>query len=271
MRTPGQHDRFEWFGWVRTTPQSLVLQLKRRGLRETNTAIRDGYLAAPMRRRTFLASSAGLGVAGLAGCLGGGNENVTVADGETITLTPVDKTYEWFQSDAARFVDARGTGQYEQSHIVGAVSSPAANPGGPGDPVMDWPTDARIVCYCGCPHHLSSLRAAHLQKNGYSNVSVIDEGFFEWADRGYPITGQSSTAFYEISGETDPADAGEMAWVRDLASDQDEAAPIAADGSYTVHVRFADITDDTVLTLSTPSYTVEAPLGRLTDGPVTGP
>ncbi|WP_256295940.1 rhodanese-like domain-containing protein [Haloarchaeobius salinus] len=225
-----------------------------------------------MRRRTFLASSAALGAAGLAGCLAGGSDaNVTVVEGETISLQAVDKTYDWHQAESARFVDARGPGQYDQSHIVGAVSSPAANPGGPGDPVMDWDTDTRIVCYCGCPHHLSSLRAAHLQKNGYSDVHVIDEGYFEWVDRGYPVTGQSSTAFYEISGETDPDDADEMAWVRDLASDQDEAAPIAADGSYTVHVRFADITEESVLTLSTPSYTVEAPLGRLADGLVTGP
>ncbi len=245
--------------------------METKGERQTNIAIRIECLAPPMRRRTFLASSAALGTAGLAGCLAGGNGNVTVVDGETITLQPVDKTHDWHQAESARFVDARGTGQYEQSHIVDAVSSPASSPGGPDDPVMDWDPDTRIVCYCGCPHHLSAMRAAHLQQNGYSDVHVIDEGFYEWVDRGYPITGRSSTAFYEISGETDPNDAGEMAWVRDLASDQDEAAPIADDGSYTVHVRFADITEETVLTLSTPSYTVEAPLGRLADGLVTGP
>lgn len=242
------------------------------GATGTNIAIPVGHLAPGMRRRTFLASSAALAATGLAGCLGGGGSSKVVeVDGETVRLEPIETTYEWYQNDAARFVDARGPGQYERSHIVGAVNSPAASPGGPDDPVLDWPTDTRIVCYCGCPHHLSSIRAAQLQKGGYTDVHVIDEGFYEWADRGYPVTGRTSDVRYEIRGRTDPGDAGEMAWVRDRRSRQDEAAPIAADGSYTLEVRFADVTAETVLTLSTPSYTVEEPLGRLVDGLVTGP
>ncbi|WP_435348462.1 rhodanese-like domain-containing protein [Haloarchaeobius sp. HRN-SO-5] len=224
-----------------------------------------------MQRRRFLASASAVAAGLVAGCLAGGDGKTTTVNGETIRLMPVDTTYEWHQDESARFVDARGITQYERSHITGAVSSPANTAGSSDDPVMDWPTDTRIVCYCGCPHHLSSIRAAHLQQNGYTDVQVIDEGFFEWVDRGYPVTGSASNAYYEITGRTDPAYAGEMVWVRDVARDQLEAAPIRSDGSYTVHVRFSGLTEESVLSLETPTYTLERPLAALVDGVVTGP
>jgi 3-mercaptopyruvate sulfurtransferase SseA len=121
------------------------------------------------------------------------------------------------------------------------------------------------VTYCGCPHHLSSIRAAGFQKAGYDNVYAIDEGFFEWADRGLPMAGQSvaagtqaSRSEWEITGQTDPAYAGEYVWAS--AARQSEAAPVQADGRYRLHLRFTGVDAETPVTVRTPARTVERPL-----------
>jgi rhodanese-related sulfurtransferase len=230
-----------------------------------------------MKRRAFLAGT-GLSLAGLAGCLGGGVGDPNASpgvprtierDGEQIQLMPVDTIYEWHRANGAKFVDARGTDQYAASHITGAVSSPAGLDD-PADPVYEWATDQRIVCYCGCPHHLSSIRAAEFQKRGYTNVFVIDEGFEAWVERGYPVTGSAEQGkLYEIRGRTSPEFANEMVWVRSLDSDQLEAAPVQADGSYTVHVRFSGLTESSRLLVEAPGYSVEGTVASLTEQVVT--
>ena len=261
-----------------------------------------------MQRRTFLAAGA-LSVAGLSGCLssggGGSGSYPTPEDGDTdgyppasddppkkksvdvaslptvtesgqqIPLLPVDVAMNWHQRGEARFADARGKKQYDTSHVEGAVLSPA-----PGietnfdeDPVLDWPKGDRIICYCGCPHHLSSVRAAALKNSGYENVLVIDEGFWAWHDRGYPINGQNTDAApanYAIDGVAGEKFAGKSAWARHPDSGQSEATNIAADGSYTLHLKFHDVTPDSTVAVETPAYTVEGTLEELSDGVVTG-
>lgn len=231
-------------------------------------------------RRSALAGSAAL--LGLGGCLGGAGssteptatdsfERITV-EGTEVPLAPVDATYAWYREDAARFADARGERSYRQSHVEGAVWSPAPD-GRASDPVASWPTDARVVCYCGCPHHLSSLRAAHLIDEGYEDVYVIDEGFWEWDDRGYPVAGTNvdvSPALREIRGVTDASHAGESAWAWHEPTGQREATPIDDAGAYRLELRFTDVTLESPILVETPAYRVRAPLGDLLDTTVTG-
>jgi hypothetical protein len=161
----------------------------------------------------------------------------------------------------------------ENSHVFGAFSSPAPAGGEGDDPVADWPTAEPIVFYCGCPHHLSGLRAATLLEQGYERVYVIDEGFWEWHDRGYPLAGDDvdhRPALRVIEGLADPSHAGETAWAYHRPTEQVEAGPIGADGRYRLGLRFADVSRDSVLTVETPAYTVSAPLRELTTGLVTG-
>jgi rhodanese-related sulfurtransferase len=191
-------------------------------------------------------------------------------DGEDVPLAPVEATYYWYARGEARFVDARGQGQYDTSRVYGAVSSPANNTM-PDDPAESWPTDDRIVCYCGCPHHLSSIRAADLMHQGYTDVYVIDEGFFEWADREFPVAGRAVSnrpALRVIEGRVDPRFAGDTAWARHTASDQMEATEIASDGRFSLHLYFSGVTDDAQVTVETPAYRTTAPLGDLTAGVV---
>lgn len=194
-------------------------------------------------------------------------------DGVQVPLAPIDAAYTWYGRRKARFVDARGPKQYQQSHIYGAVLSPAPD-GRPNDPVAEWPQSERIVAYCGCPHHLSSIRAAHLIADGYEDVYVIDEGFWEWHDRDYPLAGDDINARpapRRISGIVDPRFAGDQSVLRHPQSGQREVSRIREDGAYEFVFRFFDTTETARLTIETPEYTVTDSLGALTARKVTGP
>ena len=231
-----------------------------------------------MKRRAFLASG---GVAAVAGCLGGYDKNqssfvddfeTTTTNGYEVPLAPVETTYEWFQNDEVRFADARGRTSYEASHVEGAVLSTARSDF-EGGPVSEWSKDTTIVAYCGCPHHLSSIRASTLIENGFENVAVIDEGFWTWYERGYPVAGtdvENRPASYEIRGQTAREYAGESAWAFHDPTGQREATPIEGDGSYTMELKFADISEDAPIRVTTPEYEIERTIGDLTDSVVTG-
>lgn len=189
---------------------------------------------------------------------------------ESIKLAPISVVYQWYMRSELRLVDARGLSQYKRSHIYGAVLS-TAQKGSTGGPIENWPTDTRIVTYCGCPHHLSSIRAAGLQKSGYTDVYAIDEGFRKWSKQDYPMSGttfnstnQKEISSWRINGRTDPNYAGEYAWAWN--DDQYEAAPIQSDGSFTIHLRFPHIDDDSLISVSTPEYTTQEKLGKLSNG-----
>jgi rhodanese-related sulfurtransferase len=190
---------------------------------------------------------------------------------ETVRLAPIDVVRWWYRRSEARFVDARGLDQYERAHVYGAVSSPAqANSEGGG--IEGWPFEDRVVTYCGCPHHLSSIRAAGLQKVGFENVHALDEGFIgrenSWYNRDYPMAGtafgaesQASVQQWTISGSVDSQYAGEYVWAS--AGRQYEAAPVQSDGSYRLHLKFADVSPETPIEVRTPTDTVERPLGTV--------
>lgn len=193
-------------------------------------------------------------------------ETLTVND-ETVRLVSIDTARAWYLRSEARFVDARGLTQYNRSHLYGSVLS-TAQQDSDGGGIDGWPTEDRIVTYCGCPHHLSSLRAAGLSKAGYGNVYVIDEGFGEWSDREYPMAGttfgdqtSSSVSEWQLEGVTAADHGGEYAWAS--AGRQYEAAPIGDDGSFSIHLKFSDVTEQSPVQVSTPEYTLTRPLGEL--------
>jgi rhodanese-related sulfurtransferase len=197
-------------------------------------------------------------------------------NGETVRLAPIDVVHAWYRRGEARFADARGIGQYEQAHVYGAVFSSAQRDSAGGG-IDAWPTGDRIVTYCGCPHHLSSIRAAGLQKAGHSDVFALDDGFVgqeaSWFEQSYPMAGTywldeaaTERADVTLQGEVDPAYAGEYAWA--LADRQSEAAPIDESGRFAIHVGFAGVTGRTPVTVRTPEYVVEGTLAELSAGPI---
>lgn len=201
------------------------------------------------------------------------NYRTITAGGTAVPLAPIDDVIEWYRNDAAKFADARSLTAYEEAHIKGAVFSPAPQGQSSGDPVAEWSKSTRIVTYCGCPHHLSSLRAGALIDAGYENVYALDEGFWEWHSRGYPMAGSEVSQqpqSMELRGMVDPAYAGETVWATHPDSGQREAGPVAADGSYALELHFYDVTPDSLIRVETPSYVVEGALGDLTAGVIRG-
>ena len=194
--------------------------------------------------------------------------------GVQVPLAPIEATHYWYKRREARFVDARGPRSYQAAHVYGAVLSPAPKEyRAPNDPVNDWPKDDRIVCYCGCPHHLSSIRASQLINEGYEKVYVINEGFGEWQRRGYPMAGnqvQSPPKKWVLRGVTDASYAGQNAWARHPDSEQVESTDIAEDGSYELHLKFYDVGPNSVVSVETPAYTVEGTLSELSAETIRG-
>jgi rhodanese-related sulfurtransferase len=232
-------------------------------------------------RRTFLATG-GAALGGVTGCLGGdGGGGAPAFDdyptvesrGRSVPLAPLRDVSDWFESGRARFVDARSRAAYRRSHIEGAVWSPAPEGRETDDPVAAWDADTLVVTYCGCPHHLSSMRAASLMDAGYESVAALDEGFWAWHDEGYPVVGTDADRrppLRVVEGRTAPSFAGGWAWARHDPSGQREVAPIADDGSYALQVRFSDVAAHEPVRLTTPGYELSAPIADLAAG-VVGP
>lgn len=198
-------------------------------------------------------------------------ERMTV-DGVEVPLVPVDVAYYWYARREARVVDARAEAAHDVAHVFGAVLSPAPDGRDARDPVADWPTDDRIVTYCACPHHLSTLRAANLLNDGYERVYAIDEGFTAWRERGYPLAGTDTDRVPEVwtvRGTTAAADAGGTAWAYDTGSSQMEATTIDDDGDYVLEIRFVNVSADSQVRVETPAYEVTRSLGAFANARVT--
>ncbi len=81
-------------------------------------------------------------------------------------------------------IDARPPSDYVVSHIPGAVSVPFYE----ANTAVDLlPRDAWNLAYCGCPHAASGQVVDTLRAAGYERSAVLDEGFFVWVQRGYPV------------------------------------------------------------------------------------
>ncbi len=85
-------------------------------------------------------------------------------------------------------LDTRTSSEWHNAHIPGAIPIPyyiSENKVAKGLPNDDtW-----IIAYCSCPHAASDKVIDMLRKKGYKNTAVIDEGFFNWINAGYPIIG----------------------------------------------------------------------------------
>jgi cytochrome c oxidase cbb3-type subunit 3 len=80
-------------------------------------------------------------------------------------------------------LDARTPSDYVNEHIAGAVSVPFYDP----NPYLNaLPKSAWLVCYCACPHAESGQLAQKLLGNGFTKVTVLDEGLGVWRARKFP-------------------------------------------------------------------------------------
>jgi len=100
-------------------------------------------------------------------------------------FTPADTIKAELDRGAAiGFLDARAPSDYVEAHIAGAADVPFYEA---SDYLFALPKDKWLVCYCACPHAESGALADTLLANGFTKVTILDEGFFVWRDRGYPV------------------------------------------------------------------------------------
>jgi cytochrome c oxidase cbb3-type subunit 3/ubiquinol-cytochrome c reductase cytochrome c subunit len=99
--------------------------------------------------------------------------------------TPADVVNAALARGAAMaFIDARAPSDYVAGHIAGATNVPFYEIALYRDSL---PRDSWIVAYCACPHAESGVVADDLLSHGFTKVTILDEGFFVWRDRGYPV------------------------------------------------------------------------------------
>lgn len=100
-------------------------------------------------------------------------------------FTPVDVVKAELDRGAAMgFLDARAPSDYVAEHIAGAASVPFYEA---GDYLFALPKDKWLIAYCGCPHAASGALVNALLANGFTKVTILDEGFDVWRERGYPV------------------------------------------------------------------------------------
>lgn len=85
-------------------------------------------------------------------------------------------------------LDTRTTSEWHNAHIPGAIPVPYYV--SEKEVAKDLPRDETwIIAYCSCPHAASDKIINMLRKQGFKKTAVIDEGFFNWINAGYPVIG----------------------------------------------------------------------------------
>lgn len=82
-------------------------------------------------------------------------------------------------------LDARSRADHFRERIAGSVSLPHFEL---EQYLERLPRDVWIVAYCGCPHAISGQAFDILAAAGFERIAVLDEGFYEWRDAGYPVS-----------------------------------------------------------------------------------
>lgn len=144
-------------------------------------------------------------------------------------------------------IDVRSRYEYDQEHIKGAISYPYENIR--MNNKFTFAKNKTLICYCGCPHHLSGLSAEILINHGYKNVKVIDEGFWVWKQLKYPVavgkSGPARKTSMEIRGQIHTAQgapvSGRDIFLRHQASGQLEATRTNAQGKFVMHLHFSGV------------------------------
>lgn len=101
-------------------------------------------------------------------------------------FVPADEVHAALQAGQRLLVmDARPVADYQTSHITGALGLPFYDLARYLDQL---PRDVWIITYCGCPHAVSGQALDALREAGFPRVSILDEGFYVWEERGYPVS-----------------------------------------------------------------------------------
>jgi len=105
--------------------------------------------------------------------------------GGRLPFITVDLAKVLYDRKQAVFIDVRGKTAFEAEHIQGAMLFPLTDLKEGKLPPL--PKNTPIILYCGCPHGLSEEAGQILKNAGFTAVYVLDEGFYGWKEKGYPV------------------------------------------------------------------------------------
>lgn len=120
-------------------------------------------------------------------------DKLTTQDGGTMAI-PLEEAAALFADNAAVFLDARSSAEYDQGHIRGAVNLPWHEVDNYFETViMTLDRNAMLITYCdgeACP--LSHDLAVFLKDLGFSRVRVLVNGWTLWKEHQLPANIPSS-------------------------------------------------------------------------------
>ena len=84
------------------------------------------------------------------------------------------------------FIDLRSAEEFGKGHLPGAKSIPIDTL---SERWKEIPTSGRVVLYCACPPGQKDEMYAFtlLRQEKYRNITFLEAGFAEWAQRGLPV------------------------------------------------------------------------------------
>lgn len=158
----------------------------------------------------------------------------------TVEMMGVDFALPLHAAKSAVFMDVRGDAAFAAEHIEGAMAFSLEDLRAGKLPRL--PRTTALIIYCGCPHSLSEESARYLIAAGFTRVWVLDEGYYGWKDKGYPVTVNREKAAGKqrmpIVGRAPGLPAGTRVYARHVASGQWEAGKLDDRGGFELHLPF---------------------------------
>lgn len=138
--------------------------------------------------------------------VGNGAEPASFHAGER--LLGIDTIYAAYaNNEKFIFLDARPPLDFNLHTVVNAMPLPYYEV----ENCVDYlPKDAWYITFCACPHNESEYAADVLEEAGFTKVKVLDEGYIEWRNRGYPTT-DNPNGTPDVQNETEEQDEGAAA------------------------------------------------------------
>jgi rhodanese-related sulfurtransferase len=117
-----------------------------------------------------------------------------------------DVLFAWYEaSDFKRpiIIDVRKDGEFRVSHLDDALHLESAEAISSVIAERGLGKDTEIIVYCSVGYRSASV-AANLQARGFTKVLNLEHSLFEWANKGYRMTG--------ANGSTDKVHPFSRAW-----------------------------------------------------------
>lgn len=124
----------------------------------------------------------------------------------SVQSVSTDVLFTWYEASDVKppiIVDVRKDVEFRVSHLDNALHLESVEALSSVISERGLGKDTEIIVYCSVGYRSASV-AAELQARGFTKVLNLEHSLFEWANKGYPMTG--------ASGSTDKVHPFSKAW-----------------------------------------------------------